>query len=367
MHLYDPRSPIGDNFTAATPTATLHKPGALSILHSNNGQATGGEELIFLAGHFKAILSYDRRMFPRIKVPLNTGAELCSLSSFPVPSAGVSAFSGEKGSIEGSGSDSSAEMIVAGGEYNGHGSLELYPSYALNNKSTRNAPDSNGSLTSSMGARSQPKWYNHGVLNTNSHIPHGAYNILTSNLPTTVKAGVVQNRQSASRTKILSVDANQGTRIITGDADGIIRWVERDGRQEVRSYSIFDCSCNISTRVCNSYWVRNHPSGPTRLCDCCTGFYAPPNSEVARKVVALGNNASATDSGGATQAGVAVWTGERLGILSIGHNRPRNIRNGNLGGVSADGEGDIADASEQYEHEMRKALEADMDNYNLLL
>ena len=373
MHLYDPRSPIGDkNFTAVTPTTTLHQPGALSILHSNHGQATGGEEMIFLAGSFKAILSYDRRMFPKINVPMYTGARLCTLSSFPAPSTGVSASSNEKGPIEGSSSDSSTEMIVAGGEYNGHGSLEIYPSCTFNNRSTRSVSDSNRSLPSHMGTRSQPKWYNHGVLNPNSHTSHGAYNILTSNLPTTVQTGVVQNRQSASRTKILSVDANQGTRIITGDTDGIIRWVERDGRQEIRSYNIFDCACNISTKACNSWWMKNRPSGPIRSCDYCNGFYTPPNnitrSEVVRKAVAFGNNATTVDAGGASQAGVAVWTGERLGVLSIGHNRPRNVRNGKLGRVSVDEEeGNLTDISEEYEHQMRRVLEAEMDNINLLM
>lgn len=359
MHLYDPRSPIGDNFTSATPTATLHQPGTLSILHSNNGQATGGEEMIFLAGRFRAILSYDRRMFPRIKVPMYTGAKLCTLSSFPAPPTGV--LSGEQGSIGGSGPNNSTEMIVAGGEYNGHGSLELYPSYAFNNRPTRSVPESNGSLPPSMGARPQPRWYNHGVLNTNSHNSHGACNVSTSNLPTAIKSEIVQNRQNASRTKILSVDAHHGTRIITGDADGIIRWWERDGRQEIRSYDIFNCSCSNSS---GAWWMRTRPVGPVRLCHSCSGFH-PPNltimhNEVVRKVVAFGGNAT-TGTEGATQAGVAVWTGERLGILSVGYNRPPNIK------LAIDAEAKMIDMSEQYEYQMRRVLEAEMDQCNLLL
>lgn len=353
-------------------TAPLHQTGALSILHSNNGTSTGGDEMIFLAGRFKAILAYERRMFPKIRVPMYTGARLCTLSSFP-------SSSGTSGHSDITGGSSSVEMIVAGGEYNGHGSLELYPSYAINNNVTRSVPDSMEKryLPAFTGAHPQLKRYNHGVVNPdlNNHLQSDMqHGIVTSNLTTIPKATpaeIVRNRQSASRSKILSVDASQGTRIITGDADGIIRWVERDGRQEVRRYDIFgNDSEDEDDQPLHSL---RGGGGGSRWCDGNAGYHSRPDgtmrSEVVRKIIAFGNSDGVSGAGGATQAGIVVWTGERLGILSVGHQRAKKAREPAIGELAiVDGE-EVSveiDQAARYEMEMRKALERQGDELRII-
>lgn len=366
MHLYDPRIAVNNNFMN-TMTAPLHQTGALSILHSNNGQAIGGEDTIFLAGRFKAILAYERRMFPRMKVPMYTGAKLCTLSSFPSPGSGSSA-PGEGNVTFGNNASNSVETIVAGGEYNGHGSLEIYPAYAINNHS-RSAPSSNG-FPSHTGAHSQLRRYNHGVTNP-SHQHDILHPDITSTLttaPRDMPTEIVRNRQSASRSKILSVDASQGTRIITGDADGIIRWVERDGRQEVRRFDIFGDNGDETEQ---SSPQSRRPAGGSRWCDGTAGYYTLPDgtmrSEVVRKLVAFGDSGDSGGSGGASQAGVVVWTGERLGILDVGQKRPRKVRNGKIRGVAImDEEGIPVEETERYEVEMRRALERQGDELNIM-
>lgn len=359
-----------------TVTAPLHQTGALSILHSSNGQGTGGEDTIFLAGQFKAILAYERRMFPKMKVPMYTGAKLCTLSSFPSPASGSSAF-GEGNDTFGNNASNSIEMIVAGGEYNGHGSLELYPAYAINNNYSRSLPTSNGFLPPHTGSHPQLRRYNHGVVNPN--LNHQQHDILhpdiTSTLttiPRDMPAEIVRNRQSASRSKILSVDATQGTRIITGDADGIIRWIERDGRQEVRRYDIFGDNGEEGEQ--HSPQSRGSVGG-SRWCGGTAGYYTRPDgtmrSEVVRKLVAFGDSNGSGGpggSGGASQAGVVVWTGERLGVLGIGHRRPRKVCNGKIRGVAImDGEEAPAEEeAERYEVEMRRALERQGDELNIM-
>ncbi|KAF8427368.1 hypothetical protein EV426DRAFT_404447 [Tirmania nivea] len=370
MHLYDPRIAVNNNFMN-TMRAPLHQTGAFSILHSNNGQATGGEDTIFLAGRFKAILAYERRMFPKMKIPMYTGSKLSTLSSFPSPASGSSAFGEGNGTLENNGSNS-VEMIVAGGEYNGHGSLELYPVYTINNTNTRSLPDSNRFL-SHTSAHPQLRRHNHGVVNPS--LNHQQHDILhpdvTSTLTTVTRempAEIVRNRQSASRCKILSVDASQGARIITGDADGIIRWMERDGRQEIRQYDIFgDTSEDIE-----------HPPQPrsplrgSRWCDGIAGYYIRPDgsmrSEVVQKLVTFGGSSGSCGSVGPSQAGVVVWTGERLGILSVGRQRPRKVRNGKIRGVAVvDGEDvPVDEVAERYEKEMRRALERQGDELNIM-
>ena len=351
-----------------TMTAPLHQTGALSVLHSNNGQATGGEDMIFLAGRFKAILAFERRMFPKMRDHIHTGTMLCTLSSFPSPASGSSAFDEENGTF-----GNSVEMVVAGGEYNGHGSLEIYPAYAINNHS-RSVPDAQRFLPTNTGVYPQLKRYNHGVVNPN--LNHQKHDILHPNVASTlttvprrIPAEIVQNRQSASRSKILSVDASQGTRIITGDADGIIRWIERDGRQEVRRYDIFGGNGEASRQPSPQ---SRRPVGGSRWCDGTTGYYTCPDgtmrSEVVRKLVTLGGSSESGGSGGASQAGVVVWTGERLGVLSVGHQRPRKVRNSKIREVAiVDGEeASVDEEAERYEAEMRRALESQGDELRIM-
>ena len=342
--------------------------------------------MIYVAGRYKVILAYERRMFPKLNPPLFTGARLCTLSSFP--SQPSTSQYGEDGTIAANGDSGSGEILVAGGEYNGHGSLEIYPASTLNYPCQRPVPDSNGFLPSMTGAHPHLKRYNHGVVNPNiHHLQHDLQqNIVASSLTTVPAASrgspeIVRNRQSASRSKILSVDATQGTRLITGDADGIVRWVERDGREEIRRYDIFaeknGYTPNSSFYLFFNRQIPNRVAGGARWGDGNAG-YASANgtmrSEVVRKLISFGNSTgSGSSTSGTAQAGVVVWTGERLGVLSVGHQRlrkhPRDLGKVGVGGAGAVGgeeESSVEEDAERYEMEMRRALERQGDEMSMM-
>ena len=143
--------------------ATLFHPSPLSIAHHNPSS------MIYVAGRFPSILTYDRRFFPKLTSTIHSGARLCSLTALP---------------------SSSSPTLVAAGEYNGKGSLELYP------------------------------------LPTPSSSP-----FIESNAEPTF------NRTSASRSKLLSLTPH-GTRLLFSDSDGQLKWVERDGSTLVRRWNI---------------------------------------------------------------------------------------------------------------------------------
>lgn len=152
LHLHDPRlagpgvcTELPENYVHHAP---LFQPGPLSILHHPDNQ-------IYVAGRFPSILTYDRRSWPRLAGTVHSGGRgLCSLST----------------SSDGVG-------ILAGGEYNGRGTLENYPLRGLSPKEV--------------------------------------------------------NRQTASRSKLLTV-ALHGARVLVGDGDGVLTWFERDCRTLVR-------------------------------------------------------------------------------------------------------------------------------------
>lgn len=151
-----------------TDYAALFHPSPLSILHLNPSST------IHVAGRFPSILTYDRRYFPKLTSTIHSGARLCGIASLPTPNY---------------------PTLVAAGEYNGKGSLELYP---LNSASIAS--------------------------------PSGTI-----------------NRTSASRSKLLSL-ATHGTRLLFSDSDGQLKWVERDGSTLVRRWNIntFDTSVGYS-------------------------------------------------------------------------------------------------------------------------
>ncbi|KAK7935246.1 Myosin-1 [Apiospora marii] len=180
------------------PYAPLPHSNPLSILHleqPGNRQAVSDD--IFVAGRFSNILNYDRRMFPSIKGSLHSGARLCSLTSLPYPFSSVDSELRRKGElsleqIERIKNTTGGRTLVACGEYNTKGSLEIY------------------GLGSSL-----PGQESHGV-NLNS---------------------VMKNRQTASKSKLLSV-INHGTSLLVSDGQGYLKWVERDGFTEVRRHYI---------------------------------------------------------------------------------------------------------------------------------
>lgn len=184
--------------------ATLFHPSPLSILHLNPSST------ICVAGRFPSILMYDRRYFPKLSSTIHSGARLSSIVSLPTPDY---------------------PTIAAAGEYNGKGSLEIYPLESV-------------SAASSSDAMPEP----------------------------------TRNRTSASGSKLLSLTPH-GIRLLSSDSDGQLKWVERDGSTLVRRWNINSLGC-LDSSVGDSQGDR-------------TGiFNANPNEgDVVRKLLPVGPGA----------------------------------------------------------------------------
>lgn len=171
--------------------ASLFQPGPLAIQHV----PAKGAGKIYVAGRFPSLLVYDRRSFPKLQKTIHSGARLCSLVSLPYlwESRERSLIRQNRASFPDGQEVKSlpGDTLVACGEYNGKGSLELY---GLPSGGTSPPAQSNQDLT-------------------------------------------FKNRVSASGTKLLSV-ASHGTRLVVSDGDGQIRWMERDGSSLVRRWNI---------------------------------------------------------------------------------------------------------------------------------
>ncbi|KAI0008144.1 F-box domain-containing protein [Xylariaceae sp. FL0662B] len=185
------------------PFASISQPGPQSILHLERpGQKNQISDDIFVAGRFSNILHYDRRMFSedkasRVRGSIHSGARLCSLASLPYPFSSLDSelrrrFQLSEEQVEKAKNVEGGQTLIACGEYNTKGSLELY------------------GLSSSPGDLSEAQ---------------------------IIQNSATKNRQTASRSKLLSV-INHGTRIVFSDGQGYLKWVERDGVTEVRRHKI---------------------------------------------------------------------------------------------------------------------------------
>ncbi|KAJ2903458.1 uncharacterized protein MKZ38_009943 [Zalerion maritima] len=180
--------------------APLPQPGPLSILHLENpGQPNSVSDDIYVTGRFSNILLYDRRKFDHMVSSIHSGARLCTLSSLPYSSSVFDYEYRSKGLYSLAQVDASKQLdggrtIIAGGEYNSKGSLELYDLL----------PPNRSTLNHSSGE---------------------------------LQRGTMKNRQTASSSKILSV-VTHGSRIALSDSSGFVKWFERDGFTEVRRWKI---------------------------------------------------------------------------------------------------------------------------------
>lgn len=181
------------------PYAPLSQPGPLSILHLQApGQEAELSDDIYVAGRFSNILHYDRRKFPSIRGSIHSGARLCSMTSLPYPFSTLDSELRRKGElsleqVEASKSVAGGRTLIACGEYNTKGSLEIY-----------------GLSPGELAHRGAPG----GLQNS-----------------------IFKNRQTSSQSKLLSV-VNHGSRIAFSDGSGYIKWFERDGFTEVRRCKI---------------------------------------------------------------------------------------------------------------------------------
>ncbi|KAF3388819.1 hypothetical protein F1880_004445 [Penicillium rolfsii] len=234
--------------------APLFQPGPLSILHPPAPHVNS----ILLAGRFPSILCYDRRFFPRLQSTVHSGGRLCGLASAPAPRFPVF-------------SDSTypqLHAVVACGEYNGRGSLELY-----------------NLESSSQGFHDDPSK-------------------MTSQLTPQYK-----NRQSAASSKLLSV-ASHGNRLVYSDSEGNIKWVERNGRAEVRRWNINTSHPRIPFSRSSHTPIPAQPDEESNA----RGLWPDStpqddSSEVARKILPTGGNLTGDE--------LLVWTGERIGRIKF--------------------------------------------------
>ncbi len=316
------------------------EPAPLSILHQT-------DHSIMVAGRFPSILNYDRRYFPRLECVIHSSARLSALAYLPFSPRGVKQ----------SASPESRGTLISCGEYNGRGSLELYsvphhpassPSdEAFNNPSSLSDPVEAGTTAATDLSGSS----NSGSGNTQNPTPAGISSY--------------KNRQTISSAKLLSV-ATQGTRIVFSDADGGLKWVERDGRSiarrwNINSYQLHQESFPRSGRNGN---VGSGSGQPQRFEAAIHG------EEVVRKIIPTGMGA-ADD--------LLVWTGERAGLVRLGGEESElwdalEERAGNVvktldGLVDAHsrraGDGaNLHEAAQEYDRQMRRALERQTDELN---
>ncbi|KAL1844352.1 hypothetical protein VTJ49DRAFT_31 [Mycothermus thermophilus] len=256
--------------------ARLSGDSPLSIVHLQQpGREADLSDDIYVAGRFSNILHYDRRKFPAPRGSIHSGARLCAMTSLPYPfsvvnselrrRAELSLEEVEKSKLSG------GRTLIACGEYNTKGSLELY---GLAKESDSDASGTPGGLQNST----------------------------------------LKNRQTCSPSKVLSV-ACHGTRIALSDGSGYIRWFEREGFTEVRR-------CHIgSSERCHASQGENGEEEGTSV------FASAPGSsdELARKLLPTRPAVAAAAAGGDRHGGrhrvnnndLVFWTGEKLGLVTF--------------------------------------------------
>ncbi|KAH8597642.1 hypothetical protein B0O99DRAFT_650963 [Bisporella sp. PMI_857] len=242
-----------NNQVSSPRIAPTYQSGPLSILHMP-GLGFDTTSDIFVAGRFPSILNYDRRYFPKLKGTLYSGARLCSMTSLPYPFASLEKDLARRGelSVEQVLSSKSAPgtTLIACGEYNSKGSLEIY-----------GLPSDQPILNAAL-----------------SNYP----------VPRTLHSTVMKNRQTSSGSKLLSV-ASHGTRIVVSDGGGNLKWLERDGFSEIRSWNIAHGSVETPLGIFGTLGDSYMDSG---------------SGDIVIKILENQDN-------------LILWTGEKIGLLNF--------------------------------------------------
>ncbi len=242
--------------------AHLHHPGPLSILHlPSSREDWDGNGEIYVAGRLPSILNYDRRNFPRLRGTIHSGARLCSMASLPYPFASMEKDLARRGelSIEQiwEAKTRPGKTLIACGEYNSKGSLEMY------------------------GLSPEP------------HLTTISSDSLAGNL----QNSVMKNRQTSSGSKLLSV-ANHGTRIVVSDGGGNLKWLERDGFTEARRWNIANGSIEAPRGIFGTLGDSYMDSGSGDI------------------VIKMANTHDGRE-GNLVNGDLVLWTGEKIGLLSF--------------------------------------------------
>lgn len=310
------------------------EPGPQSILHR-------GDNEIIIAGRMPSILFYDKRTFPELHSVIHSGARLSALTLLTdIPPYGSKCSTAE-------------DTLIACGEYQGRGSLEIYelPYHRPLNRSPRiheRAVVSDSQRAANSGSR---KVYLEEVeVESEGSDESETESDEPSTLTSVGQAYSYKNRQSSSSAKLLSI-ATQGTRIVFSDSEGTLKWFERDGKGLARRWNI------------NSY-VFSHTGGVL------------VGDSVARKICTFAEDEK-WQSGkmqGMTRGDgdLLIWTGSEIGIVTSklkweGHDdlvkefEEKMNLNGN--GERKSGLRDVRDDSreEEYSRVMRRALERQAD------
>ncbi|KAK2737655.1 hypothetical protein FQN57_007462 [Myotisia sp. PD_48] len=291
LHINDPRLHLDlstTNESSRLDIAPLAQPGTQSILHP----PLPNSNTICLAGRVPSILVYDRRYLPRIQSTAYSGSRLCCLAAIPALPKCVQ--------VE---DDKSVpyQSIIACGEYSGRGSLELYGLSALTD--TKNP----------------------------EHLQ-----------PPTISNALLQNRQSSSYSKLLSVAAH-GARIIYSDSHGIIRWTERDCRTLTRAWDL-NYSSPLSSES-NPRNTRNWLAFPSRP--------SASKHDVARKLIPTGETLSDDE--------ILVWTGDRIARLIFSMEAESNNKMNR-----SHEETEHTRREEEYSEAMRRSLWHHLDQINIM-
>lgn len=348
MHLYDTRDnrPASASDTASSSARTelingpspispahalLSQPGPLSILHD---VSPGLPDNVWVAGRFASILCYDRRFWPRINQTIFSGGRLSSLTSLPFGWSRQNAdLTGrDTGGLSASAAMSSATLIAAG-QYKGKGSLELYGL----------CPQASGSIPSTQ--------------------PTAAY----------------RNRQTASRSRLLSVSTH-GARVVFSDGDGGLKWVERDGISLVRAFNINDYSpttaspqSRMNDTTDSGYASRTPSPGPASPAMTSTQIAGPSRlfaenenstGDIVQKIIPVRGNGDTSHEGYRTcnRDDLLIWTGDgRLGL--VGFRGRSAFENSDAEATGGEDEQSASDEQQRlFEARMRRALERQADD-----
>jgi len=295
--------------------ATLEQQGPTSILHNTSNS-------IWAAGRFTHLLNYDRRYFPRLHGTVPSGAFIASLSMIPyayVPRS-LDLMENKSLSIRDRLSARSipGATLLAAGAYKGKGSLELY------------------GLSETLGVS------NASSLVSNSY----------------------QNRQTVSSSKLLSV-ASHGASVVFSDGDGNIKWVERDGYSQIRSYNINE------PKEPSFNQAQSQAQDATDLgIFSSTGSEMPGEGDIVQKIIPV--NASQSTkvlAGGRVDVNnddLLLWTGDgRIGMLSFGNECPIVAEKLHVEARNAE-QMALEDAERQYSDKLRRALAQQGDEARIM-
>lgn len=170
------------------------------------GNDSSSSSEIYVAGRFPSILNYERRSFPKLRGTIHSGARLCSMTSLPHPFAFREKDLARRGelSIEQmlEAKARPGKTLIACGEYNSKGSLEMYGLSLYPERQRISTGTSTGG---------------------------------------TLQNSPAKNRQTSSSSKLLSV-SNHGTQVVISDGGGNLKWMERDGFTEGRKWNISEGS-----------------------------------------------------------------------------------------------------------------------------